>query len=139
MKTCYLYNSTSDIKGCNLMYMYFDNLKLPSVYRKLTLIVGGDMSCSVLFVVALCIFMMPLSQCPKLIFVSKSDAAINETSCWYGGKSTPCNNLTLALGGVVSNTIVMIDSDYSSYQLDPSHFNTFKNVNAIRLESNGSG
>ena len=139
MKTCYLYNSTSDIKGCYLMYMYFDNLKLPSVYRNLTLIVGGNMSCSVLFVVALCIFMMPLSKCQKLIYVSKSDAAINDISCRSGGESKPCNNLNLALGCLDNNTAVMIDSDYSPYQLDPSHFNTFKNVNAIRLESNGSG
>ena len=97
------------------------------------------MSCSVLLVVALCIFMMSLSQCQRLIYVSKNGTAINNTSCWSGGESKPCNNLTLAFGGVVNNTAVMVDSDYSPYQLDPSHFNTFKNVNAIRLESNGSG
>ena len=97
------------------------------------------MRCSVLFVVALCIFMMPLNKCQELTYVSKSDAAINDTSCWSGGESKPCENLTLALGGVVSNTAVMIDSNYSPYQLDPSHFNTFKNLEAIRLESHGSG
>ena len=81
-------------------------------------------------VVALCIFMMPLSQCQRLIYVSKSDATISNTSCWSGGESKPCNNLTLALCVVVNNTAVMIDSDYSLYQLDPSHFITFRNVNA---------
>ena len=70
------------------------------------------MSCAVLFVVALYIFMVPLSQCQELIYVSKSDAAINDTSCWSGGESKPCDNLTLALGGVVSYTAVMIDSNY---------------------------
>ena len=98
------------------------------------------MSCSVLSaVVALFIFMMPLGQCERVIYVTKSDAAIDNTSCWSGGEFKPCNNLTLALGGVVNNTAIVIESDYSPYQLDPSHFSTFKNVDFIRLESNGKG
>ena len=98
------------------------------------------MNCSVLSaVVALFIFRMPLGLCQKVIYVTKSDTAIDNTSCWSGGESKPCKNLTLALGGVVKSTAIVIDSNYSPYQLDPSHFNTFTNVDSIRLESNGRG
>ena len=98
------------------------------------------MNCSVLSaVVALFIFMMPLGLCQRVIYITKSDAAIDSASCWSGGESKPCKNLTLALGGVVNNTAIVIDSNHSPYQLDPSHFNTFTNVDSIRLESNGKG
>ena len=82
---------------------------------------------------------MHLTQCQRVIYVTKNHTAINTTLCWAGGNSIPCNNLTLALGGayVYNDTTVRIDSLYSPYQLDASPFNTFENIHYLRLESYG--